>query len=422
MYVRRNYKLHEQLLLSNAFQLIIGTLLIVCITAVPKWGFYFWETIDTNSKNTLIGVLISFCVVSSSLRKLFKYPGAQSSAYILPSTAIVYGLMLVVYIFTRLEYSIQGLILGAIVTLLWCYIGYFVGHRYRKQRLAMIPFGEALEFQEAHGTEFVFLKTPDLGKERFDGVVADLRSEDLTADWEKFIAKCTLSRIPVYHTKQIIESLTGRVKINHLSENEFGSLLPSLFYERLKRIMDLVAALVLLPFLFPFFIITSILIRMESKGPAFFLQKRMGFRGKPFTVIKFRTMYHDIKGMELFTDGNNDPRITKIGKYLRKYRIDELPQIFNVILGEMSFIGPRPEPMDLSDWYEKDVPFFAYRRVVRPGISGWAQVEQGYAAQVDEMKLKLEYDFYYIRRFSLWLDILIFFKTLKTIFTGFGAR
>jgi lipopolysaccharide/colanic/teichoic acid biosynthesis glycosyltransferase len=132
-------------------------------------------------------------------------------------------------------------------------------------------------------------------------------------------------------------------------------------------------------------------------------------------------MYIDKQGKG-FTQGEDDPRITRIGKFIRKFRIDELPQIFNILLGQMSFIGPRPESLELSMWYEMDVPFFSYRHVVRPGISGWAQVEQGYAAEVDGMKVKLEYDFYYIKHFSFWLDILITFKTIKTILTGFGAR
>lgn len=108
-------------------------------------------------------------------------------------------------------------------------------------------------------------------------MVADLLSEDLTPDWEKFLAKCTLSRIPVYHTKQIIESLTGRVKINHLSENELGTLLPSIFYERIKRFIDFLVAVVLIPFLTPILLITSVLIRMESKGPAFSFKNVWGF-------------------------------------------------------------------------------------------------------------------------------------------------
>ncbi|EQA36443.1 exopolysaccharide biosynthesis polyprenyl glycosylphosphotransferase [Leptospira inadai serovar Lyme str. 10] len=421
MYTRRHSRLHEQILLSTIFQLITGIILIIFGTVIPRWGLDFWNRIDSNSLNTLFGVLISFCLVASSLRKLVRYPGAQSAAYVLPTTTIVFSLMIAIYLLNRIEYSVQGIISGAAVTLLWCYVGYFLGHRYRTQRLAIIPFGEASELEAVHGTEFFFLQVPDLGKERFDGVVADLRSENLTPEWEKFIARCTLSRIPVYHTKQIIESLSGRVKINHLSENELGTLLPSIVYERLKRLIDFIAALLLLPIFLPIMLITAILIRWETKGSPIFSQKRMGFRGKPFTVFKFRTMHMEIKGKG-FTEGTNDPRITKVGRILRRYRIDEIPQLFNVLIGDMSFIGPRPESMELSEWYERDVPFFAYRHVVRPGISGWAQVEQGYAAEVDGMKVKLEYDFFYIKRFSLWLDILIFFKTLKTIFSGFGSR
>lgn len=147
----------------------------------------------------------------------------------------------------------------------------------------------------------------------------------------------------------------------------------------------------------------------------------MGFRGRPFKMYKFRSMRNDMIGTG-FTQEGDEPRITRVGRVIRKYRIDELPQIFNILKGQMSFIGPRPESMQLSEWYEKDVPFFSYRHIVRPGISGWAQVSHGYAAEVEGMKVKLEHDFYYIKHFSLWLDMLIAAKTIKTILTGFGAR
>ncbi|WP_061249399.1 sugar transferase [Leptospira alstonii] len=421
MYVRRHSRIHEQVLLSTLFQLTVGSLLVTCITIIPRWGWDFWNHIDKNSLNSAIGVLIAFNITFISLRRLLKYPGTQSSAYILPTTAIVFGILIAFYLMNRLNYSVQVILLGSLTTLSWCYIGYFIGHRYRLQRFALVPFGEALEFRETHGTLFVFLKQPDLGKERFDAVVADLRAEGLTPEWEKFLARCTLSRVPVYHTKQIIESLSGRVKIRHLSENEFGSLLPSRVYEKIKRMIDFIAALIFLPVFLPFMFLIGTLIRLESKGKIIFSQKRMGYRGKVFTLYKFRTMYVEKKGKG-FTQGENDIRITKIGKILRKYRFDETLQILNVLKGDMSFIGPRPESMELSEWYEKDVPFFAYRHIVRPGISGWAQVEQGYAAEVDGMKVKLEYDFYYIKNFSFWLDMLITFKTVKTILTGFGAR
>jgi lipopolysaccharide/colanic/teichoic acid biosynthesis glycosyltransferase len=120
------------------------------------------------------------------------------------------------------------------------------------------------------------------------------------------------------------------------------------------------------------------------------------------------------------TDG--DPRVTRVGARLRTARLDELPQIFNILMGQMSWIGPRPEAEALSSWYTGEIPFYRYRHVVRPGISGWAQVNQVHVASVDEVHAKLQYDFYYVKYFSAWLDILITFRTIRTMTTGFGSR
>jgi lipopolysaccharide/colanic/teichoic acid biosynthesis glycosyltransferase len=118
----------------------------------------------------------------------------------------------------------------------------------------------------------------------------------------------------------------------------------------------------------------------------------------------------------------DDPRVTALGRWLRRTRIDELPQVINVLRGEMSWIGPRPEALELSRWYEAELPFYRYRHVVRPGISGWAQVSQGHVADLDNVLKKLNFDFFYISRFSLWLDVLIILRTIKTMLTGFGSR
>jgi lipopolysaccharide/colanic/teichoic acid biosynthesis glycosyltransferase len=394
---------------------------MIAFSIFPKWGITFWENIDKNSFNTLLLCTFAFGLSHLSLKRLFRYPGSQSVSYVFPTVTIYFSLAIFYFFIKREDYSNITFSINYGVTLVWCFAGYFLGNRYRLNRYAVLPFGECLEFQDTHNAWFVRLSEPNLMEERFNAIIADFRSKKLTPDWEKFLARCTLSRIPVYHSRQIKESITGRVKIDHLSENEFGALLPSRVYENVKRILDFLASLVILPILLPLFLLIIIIIKIESKGPAFFVQLRMGFQGRPFYMVKFRSMYTDKKGKG-FTQGEEDPRITKIGKIIRKYRIDELPQIFNILIGQMSFIGPRPESLELSEWYEKDVPFFEYRHVVRPGISGWAQVEQGYAAEVDGMNIKLEYDFYYIKYFSFWLDILIAFKTIKTIFTGFGAR
>ncbi|WP_236645472.1 sugar transferase [Aidingimonas lacisalsi] len=372
-------------------------------------------------RNTIAAIILAFLGILFTLRRLARFPGAQVAAYITPTVSIYFLVMIAVLFFTREGYTRQVMLSGYLACLAWFFAGYFIGKRFRCLKLAVVPYGEALNLKGTRQVELRCLMEPQLDSVRFDGIVADLRSDELGPRWEKFLAKCTLNRIPVYHIKQIKESITGRVRIDHLSENEFGSLLPSPFYGGFKRLVDFMVALALLPVLAPVMLVTAVWIRLDSPGPAIFVQKRMGYRGVPFNVYKFRSMRCDMKGKG-YTQSDDDPRITRAGRIIRKYRIDELPQLFNVLKGEMSFIGPRPESMELSEWYEEAVPFFSYRHIVRPGISGWAQVEQGYAAEVDGMTTKLQYDFYYIKHFSLWIDLLILFKTVRTVLTGFGAR
>ena len=258
-----------------------------------------------------------------------------------------------------------------------------------------------------------------------DAVVADLRA-DIPDQWERFLADRALEGTLIMHVKQMQESLTGRVAIEHLSENNFGSLIPGIVYAKAKRAGDFAAALLLLPLLLPFLLLVALAIRIDSPGPVLFRQQRMGYRGNPFRMFKFRSMTHqamvaeDPRSAAMTQD--DDHRVTRIGRYLRRYRIDELPQIVNIIKGEMSWIGPRPEAVPLSLWYESELPFYRYRHIVRPGITGWAQVKQGHVADVDDVLWKLHYDFYYIKNFSFWLDLLIVAGTVRTIFNGFGAR
>jgi lipopolysaccharide/colanic/teichoic acid biosynthesis glycosyltransferase len=151
----------------------------------------------------------------------------------------------------------------------------------------------------------------------------------------------------------------------------------------------------------------------------------MGHRGKTFKMYKFRTMRVDSQASDprmAAITASEDARITRIGRVLRRYRMDELPQVINVLKGEMSWIGPRPEAVPLSRWYEAELPFYRYRHIVRPGITGWAQVQQGHVAELGDVLWKLHYDFYYIRNFSFWLDLLIVARTIRTILGGLGAR
>ncbi|MGT2516893.1 sugar transferase (plasmid) [Sphingomonas panni] len=176
----------------------------------------------------------------------------------------------------------------------------------------------------------------------------------------------------------------------------------------------------------PLLLVVALLIKLDSRGPILFRQERMGYRGRPFRIFKFRTMRVQVDIPEdsrtAAMTGDNDPRITKLGRFLRHSRIDELPQMLNIIAGDMSWIGPRPEAVPLSVWYEQEIPFYFYRHIVRPGITGWAQVNQGHVSDIESVSDKLGYDFYYIQNFSAWIDVLITLRTISTMLNGFGAR
>ena len=304
------------------------------------------------------------------------------------------------------------------------YVLYVYAERNVRRRIAVVPFGDINLLTRVPGVDWKMLTRPRLHDSRgCHAIVADF-SADLPDEWEAFLADAALAGRIVYQVKQLGESLTGRVELEHLSENSFGSLLPARGYFYLKSFLDFIAALLALPFALLVIVPAAIAVRLDSPGPILFRQKRVGHAGKPIIVYKFRTMrtvqVEDERRAAMTAD--DDDRVTRVGRFLRKVRLDELPQIFNILKWEMSWIGPRPEAEVLSIWYTSELPFYRYRHVVKPGISGWAQVNQGHVAEVEEVHRKLQYDFYYIKYFSPWLDLLILFRTIKTMLTGSGAK
>ncbi|MGQ7247154.1 sugar transferase [Halomonas sp. V046] len=421
-YERRHSKWYEKAILALPLQLLVGLFLVVALPALERWGWGFWLYLDEVRINTLLAIGLSFIAIVLTQRRLLRFPGAHIVSYILPTITSVFLFAIAVLFFTREGYSRQVLFFGFLLTVAWCFVGYFLGRRYRNIKMAVVPVGEALGFKSSGVSEFRFLKKPDLEGVRFDGIVADLRSDELSPEWERFLARCTLCHIPVYHIKQISESVTGRVKVDHLAENDFGSLLPSGMYSFVKRGVDVVAVLLLAPFVAPIMLLTALAVKVDSPGPALFVQNRVGQGNKDYRIYKFRSMCQDSEsgGAKLAQSG--DMRITRVGRVIRKTRLDELPQFFNVLIGDMSLIGPRPEQRAFVEQFDTEIPFYIYRHVVKPGITGWAQVVQGYAGDAEDTKVKIQHDFYYIKHFSFWLDILIVFKTVKTILTGFGSR
>ncbi|MCP4371018.1 MAG: exopolysaccharide biosynthesis polyprenyl glycosylphosphotransferase, partial [Deltaproteobacteria bacterium] len=188
-----------------------------------------------------------------------------------------------------------------------------------------------------------------------------------------------------------------------------------------KRVADLLLSFFMLLLLIPVFFITAVLIKLDSKGTVFFSQERVGENNKQYMVHKFRSMAANaekISGPVWAKD--DDPRITRVGKYIRKLRIDEIPQLLNVLKGEMSFVGPRPERMYFVKKLEEIIPYYSQRFTVKPGITGWAQVRYGYGASVEDAVEKLNYDLFYIKNVSIFMDLIIVLRTVKIVLFGKG--
>lgn len=421
-YERRHSRWYEVLLLNGPLQLVAGLCVVMLLPALWLWRPPLWDRLDAVRINTLWAVGLSFLVICLVLRRLSRFSSANLMAHIAPVVTGVFLLAFAALFFTRSGYSRPVLLVAYGLCLVWCYLGYFIGRRYRALKFAVLPMDPPCTLQSEWNLEIRHLQSPDLEGVRYDAIVADLRGVGMTPEWERFLARCILAHIPVVHVRQVAEGLTGRVRIDHLSENEVGTLLPSPIYTVCKRLIDIVVVVLLLPVALPLMAATAIAIRLDSAGPALFVQNRVGLGNRDFRIYKFRSMRVDAEanGARLATE--DDDRITRVGRFIRQTRLDELPQLWNVLKGDMSLIGPRPEQRVFVDQFEQEIPFYIYRHVVRPGITGWAQVMQGYTSDADATRVKIQHDFYYIKHFSLWLDILIVFKTVRIVLTGWGAR
>jgi sugar transferase (PEP-CTERM system associated) len=240
------------------------------------------------------------------------------------------------------------------------------------------------------------------------------------------LLECRVRGIPVTDLSGFYERVRGEVPIDSLKASwliygngfEQGSL-----RTLIKRAFDLLVSSVLFVATLPLMLLTALVVKVESPGPVIYRQERAGRAGRPFTVLKFRSMRNDAErdGIARWASVG-DPRVTRVGRLIRKMRIDELPQLINVLRGEMSFVGPRPERPNFVAQLKEQIPFYDLRHSVKPGLTGWAQVRYSYGASVDDARTKLQFDLYYVKNHSLFLDVLILFETVRVILFREGAH
>ena len=256
-------------------------------------------------------------------------------------------------------------------------------------------------------------------------VICHFESSSLTNEQRQFLVKATELGAWVEPLVSYLDERLGYTEVRLLHSGYFlhqkaFSILSTKRTQLAKRIIDLFAAFLLCSIAIPVGLITAILIKLESPGPVFYKQRRTGQYNDEFEVIKFRSMRSDAEKTGAQWATQNDARVTKVGNFIRKTRIDELPQIINILKGEMSIVGPRPEREVFIAELEKEIPYYRFRHAVKPGVTGLAQVSYPYGASVEDAIWKHKYDIYYIKHHSTYLDIKILFKTVRVVLFGMG--
>ena len=410
--------------LSSSAQLVLDAL--ATVGAMMVGSYSAWATIDFWAQPLIwpgVGVLCSILLSGKHwlVRRRNRAPAEQLGTAVL-WVGLVYAASMAHLLLSRSYYSRSFLITSLMALLLWQIIDAFIvrGSNYNI-KLAGIPSPAVERLKGLPGVELLILPTPQVG-EAVDGLVVDMH-QPLRPEWARFVAEWAASGRLVFHAAAIYETATSRVPLAYLSDGWVGELFNgSGAYLSFKRVLDVLVVLVTLPLTVPICLIIALAIWIDSGRPIFFWQWRVGQYGRPFRLVKFRSMRPDAESHGAQFASDNDERVTSVGRIIRRLRLDELPQLWNVLRGEMSLIGPRPEQVTFVHEFSKEIPFYSWRHRVKPGVTGWAQVQQGYTSGLEDTMIKLEYDLYYVKHVSFWLDLFIALKTVWIMVTGWGAK
>jgi len=412
----RFHSLRLQLSYVLAFSVFVPLIALMPFNGIDVWRAF-------TSQISLAIAAIAALTTLTGMRRISGYFGAVVARWILPIYGSAFAILVAFLVFFRIPYSTVLLGLSFVSSLLSFFVLSALMIRGRQATCYLVPVGRASEADPDWNLRTIYLTNPRVPSDPNAIMIADLHA-DLGPSWERVLTEAALLGLPVYHYTQLREAMTGKVQFEHFSENSFGAMVPSLAYQKIKRMIDVLGSVLALPVLIPVMGLIALVIKIDSEGPAFFKQKRIGYRSQFFDIIKFRTMTVTENGEDSTASITKpgDARITRVGHFLRRSRLDELPQVFNILKGEMSWIGPRPEAIALSMDYSSGIPYYRYRHLVRPGITGWAQVHQGHVTAVQDIEDKLSYDFYYVKNISFWIDMVVALRTIRVILTGFGAK
>jgi lipopolysaccharide/colanic/teichoic acid biosynthesis glycosyltransferase len=333
-------------------------------------------------------------------------------------TISVFGVFALAIIMGRLFFSRPMLASTLVQAVVVATMVVFLRKREGPSRIAIIAGGAEQALDSVPGAHLI--DDPDADLREYDTVLVS--SEEMASPlWARTLSRAMLAGAKVRHVGEYHEDSRGAVSLHHF-DLEDVSTHGIASYKSLKRAVDIALVMALAPLAIPLVLVSALSILATSRGPVFFLQERVGLGGQPFMMWKLRTMRVHAPDPQLRAAVAGDSRITRLGAIVRRFRIDELPQLWNVLKGEMSLIGPRPEASPLHAVYMEKIPHYAYRYLVRPGITGWAQVSCPPSATADEARTKLTYDLFYVKHVSPVLDAKIVVRTFWTLLEGGGVR
>ncbi len=398
-----------------------GTPAIWVVT--PEGGGSVWA---------LVGLLVLSATIASYLSFVSWAQVAPRPSYgrAFGIVGVTIALTAIGLVVTRTYWSRQFLVVTILVwVLLMLSYRFVLRRRPWTERMVLVTGEDSLarDLHEAEHTDIIAYYGPRDDPPRSPvptdtSLVVDLRSvlSDAMAQW---VSSASIAGSNVRAMAPTYEEHTGRIPMVHLVEGwELSQPVRTSGYGPLKRVIDVLLTLVTLPLWLLLGAVIAIAVRIDSPGPVIYRQERVGKEGSTFTLYKFRTMVRDAETNGPKFAVENDPRLTRTGRLLRKTRMDELPQLWNVLTGSLSLVGPRPERPVFVEEYIRTIPFYANRNLIRPGVTGWAQVNYGYADDEADAIEKLTYDLYYVKHMSFALDLQILGKSIWTVLTGFGAR
>ena len=408
-------------LMVNIVRMLLSLLCLFAFETILSLfleGQYLLSASDTIRWSALLitGIYLIILLVALRLSRWIRFRTGEQLLSVWLILGLAGTLSLMIF---RLPYSVTflGLIYPTATVIL---LLFGKGLSQRSSMRLGVP-AQLLDEISSHTGAFIPMESASLPEAAIDAVlVSDKQLTD--PGWTPFLSWCAMNAVPVIMLHDYVEAESGRVDLKNFSFTDLLRVRSSDTYLFLKRLFDAVCSLLLLLVFSNLMILVAVLIKLETAGSVIFAQQRIGMGGVPFTMYKFRSMVTDAERGGAQFAARCDKRVTRVGKFIRKYRIDELPQLYNVLRGDMSLIGPRPEQKNLLDGLVEEIPLFPFRHSVRPGITGWAQVCQGYAYDINSSSEKITYDLFYIKNLSFLLDITIIVRTVRIMLTGFGSR